>query len=58
MSNYPFITQRLWEIHKSPADLDAYLDLLKRQHGAYDEVCFATDYGFPPLAVHQEAARA
>ncbi len=56
MKHYPFITQRVWEIHKSPAELDAYLTMLARQRGACDEVWFATDYGFPPLGVHQKSA--
>jgi hypothetical protein len=51
-----FVTQRLWMLHKHSEDLDAYLALLQRQRSACDEVWFATDYGFPPLAVHQTAA--
>lgn len=56
MIHHPFITQRLWDVHKSVEELAALLDLLQRQRDACDEVWFATDYGFPPLAVHQAAA--
>lgn len=56
MPTYPFLTMRLWEQHKDPAVLDKYLRLLKRRRGACDEVWFATDYGFPPVAIHQQAA--
>jgi hypothetical protein len=50
MNNYPLLTQRLWEVHKSPSELNALLEVLERQRDACDEVWFATEYGFPPLA--------
>jgi hypothetical protein len=53
---HAFVTQRLWELHKHPAELERYLALLQQERAACDEVWFATDYGFPPLAVHQAAA--
>jgi hypothetical protein len=56
VAEHAFVTQRLWELHKHPEQLDAYLALLQRQRLACDEVWFSTDYGFPPLAVHREAA--
>ncbi|MDD5705447.1 MAG: hypothetical protein PHR35_05945 [Kiritimatiellae bacterium] len=55
-TSYPFLTMRLWELHKFPAILDEYLRLLKRRRGACDEVWFASEYGFPPLSMHRECA--
>ena len=52
----PFITQRLWEVHKDPAALESVLELLGRQRGACDEVWFSSEYGFPPLGVHRNCA--
>lgn len=57
MPQVPFLTQRLWEVHKSPDELEALLALLTQQRDACDEVWFATEYGFPPLALHQAAAQ-
>ena len=56
MPTYPFLTMRLWEQHKNPAVLEEYLRLLKRRRDACDEVWFATDYGFPPVDIHRQAA--
>lgn len=36
--------------------MSATLSLIMRRRRACDEVWFATDYGFPPLAVHQDHA--
>ncbi len=56
ITGYSFVTQRLWELHKHPEEFERYLALLQRQRAACDEVWFSTDYGFPPLDVHQGAA--
>ena len=54
---FPLISLRLWEHHLNPVLLDEHLALMQRHRAASDEVWFASDYGFPPLAIHQEHAR-
>lgn len=55
--SHPLISIRLWDNHLEPAVMSANLSLMQRRRGACDEVWFATDYSFPPLAVHQDHAR-
>lgn len=56
MNDYPLITMRLLDIHKSSELLDEYLALIGRHRGACDELWFSTEYGFPPLEVHETNA--
>jgi hypothetical protein len=56
MTSRPLISMRLWKQHLEPALLNEHLALLQRQRGACDEVWFASEYGFPPLAFHQDCA--
>lgn len=53
----PLISMRLWDNHLNPNTMSENLALMLRRRGACDEVWFATDYGFPPLSVHQEHAK-
>ena len=48
---------RLWTQHLNPALLDEHLALVRRQRRACDEVWFASEYGFPSLAFHEDCAR-
>ena len=56
MTSRPLISMRLWEQHLKPALLAEHLALLQRRRGACDGVWFASEYGFPPLAFHQDCA--
>ena len=51
------IALRLNEHHKSPAEMEALLEQIRLHKQGCDEIWLASDYGFPPLAVHQESAR-
>lgn len=53
----PLLSMRLFDHHRDPQLLADHLALMLRQREACDEVWFASSYGFPPLAYHQEGAR-
>ncbi|MCL1856969.1 MAG: hypothetical protein FWF84_04945, partial [Kiritimatiellaeota bacterium] len=55
-NTYPFITQRLWEVHQSPEAVEGVCEMLRRHPGACDEVWFSSCYGFPTLDDHKAAA--
>lgn len=55
---FPFSIIRLWpQHHKDPVELRELLAALKRNRCACDEVWFATEIGFPPMAVHEQSAQ-
>lgn len=55
---FPFSIIRLWPHHHANAtELAALLAALKRNRSACDEVWFATEIGFPPLASHARSAQ-
>ncbi|MDD4889402.1 MAG: hypothetical protein PHU85_05690 [Phycisphaerae bacterium] len=58
VSQPPMITIRLWPTHHaSTAAVDRLISLLDRHRGACDEVWFATEFGFPPIAEHALSAK-
>lgn len=51
------LTQRLGSAtQKNPEFIDKLIDVIKSNPGSCDEVWFASDYGFPPLEVHEKTA--
>lgn len=53
------LTQRLGSAtQQDPAFIDALIEQIQAHPGSCDEVWFATDYGFPPLEIHEKDAEA
>ncbi len=51
------LTQRLGSgTQKDEAFIQSLIEEIERHPGCCDEVWFATDYGFPPMSVHEESA--
>ena len=45
------------DTQKNDEFIDSMLEAVREEPGCIDEVWFATDYGFPPLSVHERSAR-
>ncbi len=51
------LTQRLGSrTQKDPAFIDSLINQIVSHPGCCDEVWLATDYGFPPMEVHEASA--
>lgn len=51
------LSQRLGsDTQKDPRFIDEFVAAVRRHPGCCDEVWLATDYGFPPLSVHEASA--
>ena len=45
------------DTQKNDEFIDSMLEAVREEPGCIDEVWFATDYGFPPLSVHERSAQ-
>ena len=54
----PLISLRLGNLHYKAKLLDELFDVLTRQPGSLDEVWLCSEYGFPPMDVHEKSANA
>lgn len=54
----PLISLRLMNHHYNDKLLDELFEVLLRQPGCLDEVWLSTEYGFPPMSIHEKSAEA